>query len=107
LYELIKKHSQNETQIDPLKIKKWAIEILEGLKFLHDKGIIHFDIKPDNIFLEELDRVKVGDLGLARDIEQITAASVGSPCSTKGNDHYISPELITKIKINEKTDIWY
>jgi serine/threonine protein kinase len=80
-------------------MKKWCIEILEGLEYLHSKGVIHFDIKPANIFLEELDRVKLGDLGLARHLNDIPGGFRGTPC-------YVSPQIINEENIDEKTDIW-
>ena len=100
LQGVIENHVKNGTRIEHGKIKKWTIEILEGLEFLHDKKVIHFDIKPANILLEELDRVKVGDLGLARDLSAIKEEEF------KGTPAYVSPQIIDGENINEKTDIW-
>ena len=53
------------------KIKRILYEIICGLKYLHDKGIVHRDIKPDNIFISHVlfsaiqDTYKLGDLGSA------------------------------------------
>jgi serine/threonine protein kinase len=99
LNEVIITHREKNTKIEPGKIKKWSIEILEGLDFLHSIEIVHFDIKPDNILVEQLNRVKIGDLGLARHFNQITANVGCTPC-------YASPQIITGENINEKTDIW-
>jgi serine/threonine protein kinase len=92
---LIQIHCEKGARIDQVKIKKWTIEILEGLEFLHNKKVIHFDIKPANIFLDELHRIKVGDLGIARDIATLTMSFKGTPC-------YVSPQMITRINLNEK-----
>jgi serine/threonine protein kinase len=92
-------HRERSERIDEGKVKKWAIEIVEGLDFLHSKQVVHFDIKPANILLEQLDRVKIGDLGLARNISDIKEMRGFTPC-------YASPQIINSENINEKTDIW-
>jgi serine/threonine protein kinase len=91
-------HRKRGVKIELGKVKKWAIEILEGLDFLHSKRVIHFDIKPANILLEQLERVKIGDLGLARNISNIETFG----CTPS----YASPQIIKRENINEKTDIW-
>jgi serine/threonine protein kinase len=100
---VIADHREKNTKIDQGKIKKWSIEISEGLDFLHSIKIVHFDIKPANILVEQLDRVKIGDLGLARDfktIEEKLKKSFGFTPS------YASPQMYTGYDINEKADIW-
>jgi serine/threonine protein kinase len=94
-------HRERNVRIDEGKVKKWAIEILEGLDFLHSKKVevVHFDIKPANILLEQMDRVKIGDLGVARNISDITESYKGTPC-------YVSPQIIKGEDIDEKTDLW-
>jgi serine/threonine protein kinase len=96
---VIKVHRVKRVPIGHNKIKKWTIEILEGLDFLHSKKVVHFDIKPANILLEQLDRVKIGDLGLARNKSDITDEFRGTP-------YYVSPQIIYEQNIDEKTDIW-
>lgn len=69
-------------------IKKWAKQILLGLKELHDCGIAHRDIKSENIQINSDGNVKVGDFGLASD-EDILKSIVGSPAQ-------IAPEIFNK-----------
>jgi serine/threonine protein kinase len=96
---VIRDYRKKGERIDEGKVKKWAIEMLEGLDFLHSKKVVHFDIKPANILLEQLDRVKIGDLGLARNISDIRDMFGGKPC-------YASPQLTKGENIDEKTDLW-
>jgi serine/threonine protein kinase len=103
---VIKTHREQNTKIEHGKIKKWCIEIWEGLDFLHSKQIVHFDIKPANILLEQLDRVKIGDLGLARDFDRIKEELQKDFVSLGCTPSYASPQMSTGSDINEKADIW-
>jgi serine/threonine protein kinase len=100
LDQVIQKHRQADTRIELGKVKKWSIEILKGLDYLHGKRLLHLDIKPANVFLDELDRVKVGDLA---HFLWINVGAVGGRDSL----FYASPEMIAGEVLNEKTDIWY
>eukprot|EP01059_Diplonema_ambulator_P022194 TRINITY_DN3720_c0_g2_i1.p1 TRINITY_DN3720_c0_g2~~TRINITY_DN3720_c0_g2_i1.p1 ORF type:complete len:532 (+),score=211.70 TRINITY_DN3720_c0_g2_i1:46-1641(+) len=53
------------TPIPLRKLKRYLVGIAQGLQFLHDKGIIHRDIKPDNILLDRKDNVKLADFGVS------------------------------------------
>ena len=78
------------------------IQICFGLKYMHDRRILHRDIKTDNIFLNENLEVRIGDLGIAKSLtEQIDYAK-----SIIGTPYYLSPELLNGIPYNEKNDIW-
>jgi serine/threonine protein kinase len=103
---VISTHRKQNTKIDHGKIKKWSIEILEGLDFLHSIEIAHFDIKPANILVEQLDRVKIGDLGLARDFQRIKDELEKDIVGLGFTPPYASPQIIKGENINEKTDIW-
>uniref|UniRef100_A0A6B2LXJ2 Protein kinase domain-containing protein n=1 Tax=Arcella intermedia TaxID=1963864 RepID=A0A6B2LXJ2_9EUKA len=45
---------------------QWALEITEGLNYLHEIGMLHRDLKCDNILLDGLGRAKLGDLGVSQ-----------------------------------------
>lgn len=61
-------------------------DILNGIKYIHNKGIIHRDLKPSNIFLDECGKLVIGDFGLAVDIYSKENELLGSV-------NYIAPEL--------------
>ena len=95
--------------IDHQKVLKWkevvhfTVQILRALQHAHDKGIVHRDIKPQNIMLLQDGTIKVMDFGIARfarsDPQTMTDKAIGSV-------HYISPEQARGERIDEKTDIY-
>ncbi|XP_039198591.1 eIF-2-alpha kinase GCN2 isoform X1 [Crotalus tigris] len=99
-------------------------EILDGLAYIHEKGMIHRDLKPVNIFLDSEDQVKIGDFGLATDHpantvdskpgEEISTQNVvkneslGNLTGMVGTALYVSPEVqgSTKSTYNQKVDLF-
>ena len=80
-----------------------AIQIAEALKAAHAKGIIHRDIKCENIMVTDDGRVKVMDFGLARIRGSVKLTKTGT---TTGTAAYMSPEQFQNREIDHRTDIW-
>ena len=73
-----------------------------GVKYIHDRKIIHRDLKTHNIFLAKGGQIKLGDFGIARllsSTEELCSTNIGTP-------YYISPEICQHIPYNHKSDIW-
>ncbi|XP_047713782.1 serine/threonine-protein kinase Nek5 isoform X3 [Prionailurus viverrinus] len=85
------------------KILSWFVQISLGLKYIHDRKILHRDIKAQNIFLSKNGMVaKLGDFGIARVLNnsmELARTCIGTP-------YYLSPEICQNKPYNNKTDIW-
>lgn len=81
----------------------WFVQISLGLKHIHDKKILHRDIKSQNIFLSKSGMVaKLGDFGTARTLND--SMELAQTCT--GTPYYLSPEICQNRPYNNKTDIW-
>ncbi|MCK4787151.1 MAG: protein kinase [Desulfobacteraceae bacterium] len=83
-------------------------QICEGLSKAHEAGIVHRDIKPQNILIDKDNRVKILDFGLAK---LRVGANGYSPSTTKigttmGTINYMSPEQAMGKEVDHRTDIW-
>ncbi len=76
--------------------------ILSGLAAAHRAGIVHRDVKPENVLLAEDGRIKIGDFGLAR----ATTANTASGAQLLGTIAYLAPELVTRGTADARSDIY-
>src|SRR5262245_42660634 len=120
--ELLEVKSLREHLVDgPLSVRKateCAIQVTRGLAAAHDKGLVHRDLKPDNIFLLHDGRVKILDFGLARTIpvadrqvdsatEQVTAVAPRTdPGIVMGTVGYMAPEQIRAQPVDGRADLF-
>ncbi len=75
--------------------------MLSGLAAAHRAGILHRDLKPENVLLANDGRIKLGDFGLARDIDNHTSTG-----SLVGTVAYLSPELVMRGTADARSDVY-
>ncbi len=86
--------------LDETKALDIAIDVAEGLIATHEKELVHGDVKPSNILLDESGTAKLVDFGMAR---------LGGEASTEGmagTPYYISPEQAQNLKIDFRSDMY-
>src|SRR5438105_2837134 len=89
--------------LPPAQIRKLLAETAHALHYAHKHGIVHRDIKPDNIMLDEMDRAIVTDFGIAKAASGTkltgTGMSIGTP-------HYMSPEQARAQPLDGRSDVY-
>jgi serine/threonine protein kinase len=86
-----------------LEVIDIALQVAEGLKAAHEKGVVHRDIKPANIMLGREGQARITDFGLAS-LEG--GAALTRPQTVLGTAAYMSPEQVRGEKADGRTDIW-
>ncbi|XP_056619605.1 serine/threonine-protein kinase Nek1 isoform X2 [Triplophysa dalaica] len=84
------------------QILDWFVQICLALKHVHDRKILHRDIKSQNIFLTKDGTVQLGDFGIARVLNstvELARTCIGTP-------YYLSPEICENKPYNNKSDVW-
>ncbi|XP_077450817.1 serine/threonine-protein kinase Nek1 isoform X17 [Stigmatopora argus] len=101
--DLFKKiNSQKGMFFPEEQILDWFVQICLALKYIHDRKILHRDIKSQNIFLTKDGTVQLGDFGIARVLNstvELARTCIGTP-------YYLSPEICENKPYNNKSDIW-
>ncbi|XP_060017614.1 serine/threonine-protein kinase Nek4 isoform X3 [Lagenorhynchus albirostris] len=100
LYRKLKE--QKGRLLSESQVVEWFVQIAMALQYLHEKHILHRDLKTQNVFLTRKNIIKVGDLGIARVLENhcdMASTLIGTP-------YYMSPELFSNKPYNYKSDVW-
>jgi serine/threonine protein kinase len=88
-------------------IKKYSKQLLEGLHYLHEKNVIHKDLKGANLLVDADGTVKLADFGCSTEIEK-TLTKVKDIASNplKGSIPWMAPEVVTEVGYGRRSDIW-
>ena len=90
--------------LDPKEVLRIARQVASGLAAAHAQGLVHRDVKPANILMEEsVERVLISDFGLARTVDDATLTRTGI---VAGTPHYMSPEQASGHTVDHRSDLF-
>jgi len=96
----------NTQTLSDKKILEYSAQIAEGLAAAHEKGIVHRDIKPDNIMIRKDGIVQIMDFGLAKLYTDSEVSRLTKAGTTMGTMGYMSPEQVQGLDVDHRTDIF-
>ena len=100
LYQKIVEHKKKSIFFDESTVWHIFIQLVKGLKSLHDLNILHRDLKSANVFLFSNGEAKIGDLNVSK----VTRGGLGT--TQTGTPYYASPEVWNDSPYDNKSDIW-
>lgn len=102
LQQKIKLYQKNTRYFTETQILDWFTQTCLAIKHIHDRKILHRDIKSQNIFLTKNGLVKLGDFGIAKCLD----LTIDKVKTIVGTPYYLSPELLQNKPYSFKNDIW-
>merc|ERR1719272_2905407 len=102
LHQRIQRTRQEGKQIPETRVVRWFTEATLALKYMHDKHVLHRDLKSQNLFLTSQDRLRIGDFGISKVLESTAAFAK----TTIGTPYYLSPEICMEKPYSYASDIW-
>jgi len=102
LFRQMKKHAARKTSFSERAVWSFFLQLVKGIKYLHDHGILHRDLKAANIFIDGEGCLKIGDFGISKILRpgsMYAMDQIGSP-------YYVSPEMWRKQPYDTKSDLW-
>ena len=95
-------HMLNEHPLSPQRATSLAVGIASGLSEAHRAGLIHRDLKPDNVLITHRGQPKIGDFGLAKRI----SGPAEAPYTLAGTPHFMAPELFQGAPASRSSDVY-
>ncbi|KAM6978468.1 myosin light chain kinase, smooth muscle [Tautogolabrus adspersus] len=101
--ELFERIIDEDFELTEREVIKYMLQIIDGVAFIHKQGIVHLDLKPENIMCVNKmgSKIKLIDFGLARRLE-----SAGTLKVLFGTPEFVAPEVINYEAISYPTDMW-
>jgi len=101
--ENLKEHVVRKGRLEVREALEIAVEVARGLAFAHDQGLIHRDVKPQNVLLNGDGRAKVTDFGIARTVDVDGMTQTGT---VLGTSNYIAPEQASGQPVDAHSDVY-
>jgi serine/threonine-protein kinase len=98
----LKQLIREEAPIDPIRAIDIVLQILKAARFAHRRGVIHRDLKPHNVIVDDADQAKVTDFGIAR----AGASDMTETGSIMGTAQYLSPEQAQGLTVGAGSDLY-
>jgi beta-lactam-binding protein with PASTA domain/predicted Ser/Thr protein kinase len=98
----LKQLIRDEAPIDPVRAIDITMQILKAARFAHRRGVIHRDLKPHNVIVDDADQAKVTDFGIAR----AGASDMTETGSIMGTAQYLSPEQAQGHAVEAGSDLY-
>ncbi|XP_047198478.1 myosin light chain kinase, smooth muscle [Hippoglossus stenolepis] len=101
--ELFERIIDEDFELTEREVIKYMLQIIDGVNFIHKQGIVHLDLKPENIMCVNKtgSKIKLIDFGLARRLENAGTLKV-----LFGTPEFVAPEVINYEAISYPTDMW-
>ncbi len=98
----LKQLIRQEAPLDPIRAIDITVQILKAARFAHRRGVIHRDLKPHNVIIDDTDHAKVTDFGIAR----AGASDMTETGSIMGTAQYLSPEQAQGHAVSAASDLY-
>src|SRR6187200_732461 len=85
------------------RVLELGLEVGRAVAFAHEQGIVHRDVKPQNVLLDAAGRAKVTDFGIARTLDAVGTTETGT---VLGTSHYVAPEQARGERVDAQTDVY-
>jgi len=102
LRHLLEKHQRLSVR-DAARI---ARQVADALGHAHQQGVVHRDVKPDNILLDGAGHVLVTDFGIAKAAQEASVSQLTTEGMVVGTPHYMSPEQATGERVDARSDVY-
>ena len=99
----LKELMTQEGPVSPGEAIELALQVARGLSFAHENGLVHRDVKPQNVLLDTDGRAKVTDFGIAHAVDVDGMTITGT---IMGTSNYIAPEQARGQAVDEQTDVY-